>query len=269
MSKVFVIDVARCNGCHNCQIACKDEHCDTAWLPYAAAQPETGQFWMKVDEREHGTVPKVRVNYTPHGCMHCAEAPCMKVAERNAVTRREDGLVIIDPVTSKGQRTIMDACPYDAIFWNDELDIPQKCTGCAHLVDDGRPPHCVDVCPTGALRFGEADEFVAEIAQAEVLLPQNACKPQVYYLNLPKRFVAGEIYDKDADEVIIGATVKLECPDGSVLKTTTDELGDFWFKQIDPAVYTVAIEAGGYGRKTIEVDATETDVNVGAIAMDE
>lgn len=37
--KAFVIDVARCNGCMNCQIACKDEHCGTDWLPYAAEQP--------------------------------------------------------------------------------------------------------------------------------------------------------------------------------------------------------------------------------------
>ena len=24
--KVFVFDLDKCNGCHNCQIACKDEH---------------------------------------------------------------------------------------------------------------------------------------------------------------------------------------------------------------------------------------------------
>ena len=39
MSKVFVIDVARCSGCHNCQLACKDEHCENDWRPYAAPQP--------------------------------------------------------------------------------------------------------------------------------------------------------------------------------------------------------------------------------------
>lgn len=269
MSKVFVIDVARCNGCRNCQVACKDEHCDQAWPPYAAAEPETGQFWIRVDEREHGSIPKLRVAYTPHGCMHCKEAPCMAVAEQGAVYRREDGLVIVDPERSRGQRKIMDACPYHAIFWNDELDIPQKCTGCAHLLDDGWDvPRCVDSCPTGALRFGDESEFVNEISKAEVLLPESGCHPSVYYLNLPKRFVAGEIYDSQRDEVVIGARVELKDASGKVSEASSDDFGDFWFKQVEPSVYTVLIEADGYAAKSIEVDATDADVNIGAIALD-
>ena len=63
--KIFLVDVARCNGCHNCQIACKDEHCGTNWLPYAAEQPDTGQFWCKVEQTVHGSVPKVNITYMP------------------------------------------------------------------------------------------------------------------------------------------------------------------------------------------------------------
>ena len=48
MAKAFLIDVGRCTGCYNCQLACKDEHCENDWRPYAAPQPLTGQFWMKV-----------------------------------------------------------------------------------------------------------------------------------------------------------------------------------------------------------------------------
>ena len=44
MSKVFYIDLQKCTGCRNCQIACKDEFCGNSWLPYAAEQPEIGQF---------------------------------------------------------------------------------------------------------------------------------------------------------------------------------------------------------------------------------
>ncbi|MCX8033671.1 MAG: oxidoreductase, partial [Thermoleophilia bacterium] len=49
--KVFVIDVTKCNGCHNCQIVCKDEHVGNDWTPYAKPQPEIGQFWVKLTER--------------------------------------------------------------------------------------------------------------------------------------------------------------------------------------------------------------------------
>lgn len=152
MGKVFIFDAAKCNGCRNCQLACKDEHVDNEWLPYAKPQPDTGQFWTSMEEIIRGQVPKVKVSYVMHRCQHCDNAPCMKAAP-DAVYKREDGLVIIDPVKAEGKRELVDACPYGAIFWNEELSIPQKCTGCAHLVDEGELPHCVDVCPHEALRL--------------------------------------------------------------------------------------------------------------------
>jgi len=54
--KAFVIDVARCNGCYSCQIACKDEHVGNDWTPYTKPQPDTGQFWLKQNEFVRGTV---------------------------------------------------------------------------------------------------------------------------------------------------------------------------------------------------------------------
>ena len=206
MGKVFVIDVSKCNGCHNCQVACKDEHCGNDWSPIAAPQPETGHFWCRVDERVRGSVPKVRVAYRAEHCNHCVDAPCMEAAP-GAVYRRDDGLVIIDPDAAKGNRALVDACPFGAIYWNDELGLPQKCTGCAHLLDDGwEAPRCVDACATGAMRFGDEADFAGEIASAEVLRPDLALGQRVYYLNLPKRFVAGMAYDPEADEVVFGKT---------------------------------------------------------------
>ena len=168
--KAFLIDVAKCNGCHNCQISCKDEHCGTEWMPYAADQPMTGHFWCKVEEKVRGSVPVVRVSYTPLVCGHCDDAPCAAAAKDGAVYRHDDGLVVIDPAKAKGQRAIMDACPMGAIYWNEELNLPQKCTGCAHLLDDGwAEPRCVDACPTGALSFGE--EGALDLKGAEPLGP--------------------------------------------------------------------------------------------------
>ncbi|MEC4271860.1 4Fe-4S dicluster domain-containing protein [Adlercreutzia sp. R25] len=269
MGKVFVIDPAKCNGCHNCQIACKDEHCDRAWPPYAAAEPDTGQFWMKVEEHVRGSVPKVMISYVAKPCMHCEDAPCMKAAQDGAVYRREDGLVIVDPEKSKGQRAIVDACPYGAVYWNDALEIPQKCTGCAHLLDDGwSVPRCVDMCATGALRFGDEEDFAEEIAQAEYYPCDSDCAPRVYYLNYPKRFVAGEVYDLEADEVVIGAAVTLTDEEGTEMGAVdTDDFGDFWFKQIPAKRYMVTIEAEGYLPRTVAADASGEDVNIGAIEL--
>ena len=60
--KVFTFDASICNGCYNCQIACKDEHCSNDWMPYAKPQPETGQFWIGIRETVRGSVPRVRVS---------------------------------------------------------------------------------------------------------------------------------------------------------------------------------------------------------------
>ena len=54
--KTFVVDVSRCNGCHNCQIVCKDEHVGNDWTPIAKPQPDTGQFWMKLTEHDRATL---------------------------------------------------------------------------------------------------------------------------------------------------------------------------------------------------------------------
>lgn len=266
MAKIFLIDVAKCNGCRNCQVVCKDEHCDTSWPPYTVPQPDTGQFWIKVDEQVHGTVPKVKMSYLPHGCMHCENAPCMDAAKDGAVYRRDDGLVIIDPVKARGQKTIADACPFGAVFYNEELEVPQKCTGCAHLLDDGwNVPRCVDACPTGALRFVDESELANDTY--EYPFGRADCAPRVRYLNLPKRFIAGELYDREADEVLIGFTVQLFDGERLVAETTTDEFGDFWFKRVEYATYRIAVEAKGYLPRTLEADVREQDANLGPIAL--
>lgn len=252
--KVFVIDQKYCNGCYGCQIACKDEHCGNDWMPYQKPQPDTGHFWMKLQETTHGQVPKVKLEYRPYLCQHCDDPKC---AVCDAVAKRPDGLVTIDPEKAVGRRDIMEACPYGAVYWNDELDIPQKCDGCAHLVDAGELPHCVELCATGALKFGEEEDFAEEIARATQIVPEDGCRPRVYYLNAPGLFIGGEAWNSEDNEVIVGAKVTLTLPDGSVRETETDDFGDFWFRRIDEGRYGLRIEAEGFK----PVERTDIDLN--------
>ena len=256
--KVFVFDSTKCNGCYGCQLACKDEHWNNEWPPYALPQPDTGHFWCRMTQTDHGQVSKVRVEYTPLFCNHCDHAPCIEAAP-DAVYKRDDGLVIVDPVKAKGNRGLVDACPYGAIYYNEELDVPQKCTGCAHLVDEGELPHCVDLCATGALRFGEEEGFAAEIAQAETLA-DPAHGPRVYYLNRPHLFIGGEVWDPVADEVLEGARVTLSGDADRV--TASDEFGDFWFNRLDAGDYAMRIEADGY-EPVEQAVKLEKSLNVG------
>jgi Fe-S-cluster-containing dehydrogenase component len=267
--KVFVIDVSKCNGCYNCQIACKDEHCGNDWTPYAKPQPDTGQFWLKVHETVHGSVPKVKMSYVAKMCMHCENAPCMDACKENAIYRREDGLVVIDAEECSGCMNCVDDCPYGVIFYNEDLKLAQKCTGCAHLLDRGwEAPRCVDACATDALLFGEEEAFKELIATAEVMNSEFGTAPRVYYVNMPKKFIAGTLFDPELDEVLIGAEMTLQNEaTGEVFKVLTDGFGDFWFKNLEVGTFSLWATMDGYMTKVIEHINTEKDVNVGDLAL--
>jgi tetrathionate reductase subunit B len=270
--KVFVIDIAKCNGCHSCQIVCKDEHVTNDWTPIAKPQPETGQFWIELTERVRGTVPKVKVAYRPHLCMHCDNAPCITSCDvPGALYERDDGLVIIDPVKCTGCKNCVDACPYDAIFFNDGLNIAQKCTGCAHLLDSGwTEPRCADACPTLAIKMMDEDEAQELIAAAEVWKPERKeeLEPRVYYLNLPKKFIAGTLYDPVEEEVVIGAACTLTASAGGEARTVeTDSYGDFWFEGLEDGVYDLRIADGDLAKDFAGLDTAERDINLGDIPL--
>lgn len=270
--KVFIIDTDKCNGCHSCQVVCKDEHVGNDWTPIAKPQPDTGQFWLKLTQRVRGTVPKVRVSYRPHLCMHCDDAPCMDACPvEGAIYKRDDGLVIIDPVKCTGCRNCDDACPYNVIFFNEHLNIAQKCTGCAHLLDDGwEEPRCVDACPTMAIRMMDEAEAKDYIAKSEVWKPElkDKLKPRVYYMNLPGKFIAGTVYDPIEKEVVIDADCTLtETDSGERFSTKTDNYGDFWFEDLKDGEFKLRIMKGSHVESFAKIDTTEEDINLGDIPL--
>jgi tetrathionate reductase subunit B len=270
--KVFVIDLSICNGCHTCQFACKDEHCGNDWAPIAKPQPEIGQFWLKLTERVRGTVPKVKVAYRPHLCMHCDVAPCIESCPvPGALYKRDDGLVIIDTVKCTGCRNCVDACPYSVIFFNEDLNLAQKCTGCAHLLDSGwTEPRCVDACPTLAIRFMDEDDAKELIAGAEVWKPElkDTVQPRVYYLNVPKKFIAGTLYDPVEEEVVIGAVATLkESAAGETITVSTDNYGDFWFEGLKDGVFDLELRQGDKVKTFAGLDTTTLDINLGDIPL--
>jgi Fe-S-cluster-containing dehydrogenase component len=269
----MVVDVGKCNGCYNCFLACKDEHCGNDRPPYSASQPMTGHFWMRILERERGRYPKVKVAYTAVPCMQCENAACVEASQGGAVYRRDDGIVLIDPGKAGGQKNLVSSCPYRVIYWNEESQVPQKCTLCAHLLDAGwKEPRCVEACPTGALVFGDLDDPDSEISRlvasggTEALHPEYGLKEKVRYIGLPKRFVAGAVVFGDTDECAIGVGVTLE---GAEAKSTvlTDCFGDFEFEDL-PAdeTYRVKVSAPNYESQELAV-RTNVDIYLGDIVL--
>jgi Fe-S-cluster-containing dehydrogenase component len=263
--KSFVIDVGHCSGCYCCQLACKDEHCGNDWTPYAMPQPLTGHFWGKLIEHERGSVPKVKMAYVFMPCQHCENAPCVDVCPvEGAIYTRDDGLVIIDPKKCSGCRLCIDECPYGTIYYNDSIQIAQKCTGCAHLVDRENwiaGIRCADACPNTAIEFGDS----VDTSGTETLYPEYGLTTRVHYKKLPKKFIGGCVYDSSKKEIIEGATCTLSGAASGT--TTTDGFGDFWFEDLAEGIYSLKIEATGYATKTIDDINTTKDVNLGDIDL--
>ncbi len=273
----MAVDIAKCNGCYNCFLACKDEHCGNDHLPYSVSQPMTGHFWMRIIEKERGTYPKIKVAYTAVPCMHCEYPTCVEASSEGAVYQRDDGIVLIDPGKALGQKELVTSCPYRVISWNEESRVAQKCTLCAHLLDQGwKEPRCVEACPTGALVFGDTEDPESEISrllgsyETEALHPEYGLGERVRYIGLPKRFVAGSVVLGDTDECAVGVTVSLKGTgtDQSGPETVvTDSFGDFEFEGL-PAdrSYEVSVSAPGYQSQEFAVK-TNNDLYLGDIFL--
>ena len=186
-----VIDVAKCHDCNNCFMADKDEFVGNDWPGYTAAQPRHGHRWVDILRRERGQYARNDVAYLPVPCQHCENAPCVEASD-GAIYKRDDGIVMIDLEKAKGNKDLVDSCPYGAIWWNEEADIAQKCIFCAHLIDDPTwKPHttrCTHSCPTEAMKtyFVEPEEMEKMIAaeDLEAYLPELGTKPHTLYKNL-------------------------------------------------------------------------------------
>ncbi len=185
----LLIDITRCIGCNVCTIACKDQFVENDWPPYSAAQPDSGHLWVSVVEKESGKAVDVstKVKYIAEPCMLCDKPPCVAAAKNGAAYMRPDGIVLFDLGKSKGQKQIVDACPYGKVFWNDQLQIPQKCTLCAHRLDKGLQPACVNACPTQAITIGDDTALGSSVTsmKASVLNSELGTVPKVYYAGLP------------------------------------------------------------------------------------
>jgi len=251
----MIVDVERCNNCRACFLAVKDEFTGNDFPGYAAEQPAMGQNWLDIERKERGAYPIVDAHFMPVMCNHCDDAPCMKVAKNGAIKKRDDGIVIIDPVKSIGQREIVDACPYGAVSWNEEKQIPQAWIFDAHLLDDGwTKTRAEQSCPTDVFRSVKVEDQemqrIKEQEDLKVLKPELNTMPRVYYKNLHLMthcFVGGSVVAnvEGVEECIDGAEVILKHNGSEVGRATTDTFGEFRIDKLEPNSGQYVIEVSG------------------------
>lgn len=139
----FVIDHTRCIGCHACTVACKAEN-----------DVPLGKFrtWVKYTER--GEFPAVKRSFAVLRCNQCSAAPCVTICPTNALVKRKDGIVDVNPDHCIGCKSCMQGCPYDALYIGSH-GTAEKCHFCAHRTEQGLAPACAVVCPTEAIIPGD------------------------------------------------------------------------------------------------------------------
>jgi hypothetical protein len=104
---------------------------------------------------------------------------------------------------------------------------------------------------------------------AEFYKPEIAdkMKPRVYYKGLPKKFIAGTVFDPAADEVIIGGTCTLTGADGKKSTASTNHFGDFWFEDLPDGKFKLEIKAGKKAKSFDGLDTAVADINLGDIPL--
>lgn len=266
----LVVDMAKCFGCNACALACHDEYYGNEFPGYAAEIPKHGHRWIDIIQREQGQLPMVEVSYLPVTCNHCDEAPCVKAGRDGAVVKRADGIVIIVPEKAKGQRQLVEACPYGAIWWNEEKQLPQAWPFDAHLLDQGwTKTRGSQLCPTQAMRTLHVEDAemrrIIKEEGLEVLHPEYGTRPRVYYKNLDrfyKVFVGGTLAGATGGvtECVEGARVVLEKDGKTLVEVQSDPYGDFRFSRLDEnsGAYRIRIANERFNAKTVEIDLRES-----------
>ncbi|MDR2300509.1 MAG: oxidoreductase [Deltaproteobacteria bacterium] len=218
------------------------------------------------------------VAYLPVTCNQCDNAPCVAKSD-GAVKKRQDGIVIIDLNLSKGRKDIVDMCPYGHIWWNEELQTPQKWSFDVHLLDNGwKSPRPVSSCGSFAFKaFKLNDEEMAkkaEIEELEVLRPELNTKPRIWYKNLyrfTREHIAGSVayhLPDGREECLEGAEVKLLKGNDVIATLLTNYFGDYKFDNLPTRSGAYGLEIK-YGHKTLtETIELDQSVNIGVRFLD-
>ena len=156
----LIVNTAECVGCSACEVACKQEHN----LP-------VGPRLIRV----YFNTPRLiedrwQARYTVTHCMHCSKPSCKDVCPTNAISKREDGIVLIKEDLCTGCKQCIEACPLGVMQFEEEKRVAQKCDLCIKNIDKGLSPACVNVCPSHCISFSNIDKITELVGKQRLLV---------------------------------------------------------------------------------------------------
>lgn len=197
---VTIIDIDRCDGCPDqqvarCVAACRREKAAGFPEPQKPLRPYWPQKKFEDFSEDRANVSRLtpynylyiqtletngRTVHLPRRCMQCFDAPCRKLCPFGAIDKTPEGAVSINESLCFGGAKCRDVCP-----WH----IPQrqagvglylsiaptfagggvmyKCDHCASRLANGDKPACTLACPQGAMETGPINEMLERLASLQ------------------------------------------------------------------------------------------------------
>ncbi len=202
MRMAFFFDQSRCMGCNACTVACKDYY-DVNPGPVAYRRQHTHE-----DMTGYGKFYSLVMS-----CNHCEKPACMAACAAGAISKRSDGIVVVDRKKCLELRACIDACPFAEPGIADDRQEPlsketwqvkhpmQKCNLCVTLLDKGEKTVCERACPAHAIEVGDYDALMRKHADAEQV---NVAKyPYAYVPGNPNADIGPSLLIKPRKPFII------------------------------------------------------------------
>jgi anaerobic dimethyl sulfoxide reductase subunit B (iron-sulfur subunit) len=167
----FYFDASACSGCKACQMACKDKHGLNAGLLWRRVYEISGGEWIK---KSKAWTPNVFAYNLSLACNHCQKPICQASCPTGAISKRKDGIVLIDASKCIGCRYCEWGCPYGSPQYNESTGTMTKCHFCYDYIDMGKPPACVASCPMRALDFGPLSKLKKKYPGTQNIYPLPA-----------------------------------------------------------------------------------------------
>lgn len=143
MKRIYVNE-EWCLGCHLCEYQCAFANSGIDNMVKALKGKE---IHPRI-QVEGDNIISFAVN-----CRHCSDALCIKGCISGALSKGEDGVVVIDTDKCVGCYTCILSCPYGAIMPSADHSVVQKCQLC--MDNQSGEPACVKGCPNRAIVYEE------------------------------------------------------------------------------------------------------------------